>query len=58
MFSRRVTLKKHLEAHNKSSSGVDSEQSDHEVEDSSKTENETTKNDEDDKPEEGTSDNI
>jgi len=33
VFSRRVTLKKHLEQHEKSSSSIDSEQSDHEVND-------------------------
>lgn len=49
VFSRRVTLKKHMEEHEKSSSGPDSELSDNEVEDDPTiTEN---KNDDDDKPE-------
>jgi len=33
-FARRVTLKKHLEVHEKSSSGIDSEESHDEVEES------------------------
>lgn len=33
VFSRRVTLKKHLETHNNSSSGLESEQSDYETAD-------------------------
>lgn len=36
VFSRRVTLKKHLEQHEKSSSGLESEQSDYEMADVAK----------------------
>ncbi|XP_022164463.1 zinc finger protein MSN4-like [Myzus persicae] len=46
IFSRRVTLKKHLEEHEKSSSSLGSEQSDNEVED------DPSMADDDDKPEE------
>ncbi|XP_060866404.1 zinc finger and SCAN domain-containing protein 10-like [Metopolophium dirhodum] len=50
VFSRRVTLKKHLEQHEKSSSSLDSELSDNEVEDTPLiTEH---GNDDNDKPEE------
>lgn len=49
VFSRRVTLKKHLEQHEKSSSSLDSELSDNGVDDDPITENAI---DENNKPEE------
>jgi len=53
VFSRRVTLKKHLEQHEKSSSSLESELSDNEVQDTPLITEHA--NDDNDKPEEANS---